>query len=528
MAIVDRLETLMVLNARGYQDGASKVLSMTTRMGHGLVSLAKQALSLPSAIAGGVLAVAGGAASKAATDIESLKLGLVAVAGSTEEAERQFKRLKDVAKLPGLGLEEAVRGSIALQSTGLSAELAERAIRGFGNALATVGKGKEDLDGVITALGQIQSKGKLSAEEINQLAERVPQIRKLMQAAFGTSDTELLGKRGISSESFIASVTDQLEKLPKVAGGSKNVLENLGDSWQALLAGIGAGINKWLMPALQKVGDAVGNLANSGIIERVSAGFQGLFGGDLGDTLVKGLSWVVAILQNMPAIIKGMSDAFGRAMRFMEQHAAVFAGVLGGIFIGGSIVRGVGVLIDAFIKLRRAISAAGIASVIMEAIATGGKSLLKAGLALAAGAIAGVAIYKKIESMFDKPFGIDLAGLPGIGDIAKDQKDIYNTIKGEDPAPIDQPAGGKNDYLAQIARSNERIAVAEEKQLDLQTLLSGGSTLAKNVTSEYGRHRTLGGGGTTPLRRLFTQMADLIEASDGAQSPLNQRARMAQ
>jgi tape measure domain-containing protein len=181
---------------------------------------------------------------KTAGDIQALQKGLTAVSGSAEASEKQFASLKEVAKLPGLGLEEAVQGSINLQAAGFNAKQAEGALKGFGNALATVGKGKAELDGVITALSQMAAKGKISAEEINQIAERVPQIRKVMQQAFGTSNTEELQKMGITATEFVDKVTVELNKLPPVAGGLKNSFENLGDSGKLALANLGDAINK--------------------------------------------------------------------------------------------------------------------------------------------------------------------------------------------------------------------------------------------------------------------------------------------
>lgn len=180
-----------------------------------------------------------GAALKASADMESLKMGLTAVTGSAEATNRQLERLKEVAKLPGLGFKEAVQGAISLQAAGFSAVNAEKALRGFGNALATVGKGKADLDGVILALTQISAKGKVSAEEINQLQERLPQIRAAMKAAFGTADTEALKKMGIDSQEFIQKITAEFLKLPAVTSGLNNSFENLRDSAFQALSKIG-------------------------------------------------------------------------------------------------------------------------------------------------------------------------------------------------------------------------------------------------------------------------------------------------
>lgn len=209
----------------------------------------------------------GVAAVKTAADFQSLRAGLTAVMGDAGKAAAHFERLKEVAKLPGLGLKEALEGSTNLQAAGLSADSAERALKAFGNALATVGKGKAELSGVITALSQIQSKGKVSAEEINQLAERLPQIRVAMKDAFGTSDTEALQKMGIDSKTFIEKMIASFEKLPAVNQTAKASFENFADSVSLALLPLGDAI----LPVLMRMGEIA-----TPIIEKVSAGFASL------------------------------------------------------------------------------------------------------------------------------------------------------------------------------------------------------------------------------------------------------------
>lgn len=181
------------------------------------------------------------------TKLESLKMGLESTSGSTEAFKAKLAELQEVAKLPGLGFAEAIQGQVRLQEAGLSADVATQALAAFGNAIAVVGGGKAELDGVAKALSQIAAKGKITAEEITQLAERVPQIRKAMSAAFGTADTEALQKMGIGAEEFVAKVSAELAKIPPVTGGLKNSFENLGDSSQRALAAIGAA----LAPAIE-------------------------------------------------------------------------------------------------------------------------------------------------------------------------------------------------------------------------------------------------------------------------------------
>ena len=197
---------------------------------------------------------------RSATQMDSLKRGLTAVAGSAAEADRQLARLREIAKLPGLGRVEAIEASTQLQAAGLSAKTAERSLLAFGNALATVGKGKAELRGVTLALAQITAKGKVTAEEINQIAERVPQIRVAMQAAFGTANTELLQKMGLTARQFIEGINQELLKLPRVTGGAQTAFENLSDVVGEALSEIGANILPTLLPIVERLTNSLVNL----------------------------------------------------------------------------------------------------------------------------------------------------------------------------------------------------------------------------------------------------------------------------
>ena len=245
-----------------------------------------------------------------ARSFDSLTRGMVAVTGSAEKAKREIAALREVAKLPGLGFKEAIQGSINLQAAGLSADLARRALSAFGNALATVGKGKAELDGVNLALSQIVSKGKISAEEINQIAERVPQIRKITEAAFGTSNTEVLQKRGISSTEFINKIVAELEKLPKVTGGVQNAFENLSDAIEQALVPVGNALLRFIIPAIEAITPAIERAAEA--FASLSPTTQSLI--VVGATIVAALGPALLLLGAFAASISsiiGVLSAFG-------------------------------------------------------------------------------------------------------------------------------------------------------------------------------------------------------------------------
>lgn len=207
----------------------------------------------------------GAAAIKTAGDMQALEKGFAATYKGSEDLGTALDKVKEVAKLPGLGLKEAIAGVTALQATGkFSADQAIKSLSAFGNALATVGKGKAELDRVNLALTQISNTPFLKGGDLNQLRSALPQITDLMQKAFGTTTAEGLKKLGISSQEFIAKITDEADKLPKVTGGINNAFENLGDNGTKALAKVGNALNKAfdVEGIFDKIGNAIEGLAD--------------------------------------------------------------------------------------------------------------------------------------------------------------------------------------------------------------------------------------------------------------------------
>lgn len=215
------------------------------------------------------LAVFAAGALYAHGEVQRLTLGLEAMMGGAKLAKDELEKLTIAAKAPGLGFEQAIEGSLRLQAVKFEASEARKIMSSFGNAIALAGGRGSSLNGVTTALSQIISKGKISAEEINQLAERVPQVRQAIEAAFGTSDSESLQKLNIDVKQFVLKVTEELEKLPKAVGGFSNSMENLKNASLRGFSQIGEAIDKTF-----NVTGGINALSNT--IEGLAAAFSSM------------------------------------------------------------------------------------------------------------------------------------------------------------------------------------------------------------------------------------------------------------
>ncbi|MEN6534632.1 MAG: tape measure protein [Bryobacteraceae bacterium] len=198
---------------------------------------------------------AGGYALKAATDMEALQKGLSATMKSATLAAEEMGKLKEVAKLPGLGLEEAVRGSIRLQILGNSASESRRIMSELGNALAVVGGGKIEFAEVIRQLSQLGAVGKVTKENLDPIVERIPQIAAIIKEKFGAAalgdPAKTFEKLGISSQQFIKIIVDELAKGERAGGTFKVSWENLREAANQTAADFG----KVLLPIAKRVLD---------------------------------------------------------------------------------------------------------------------------------------------------------------------------------------------------------------------------------------------------------------------------------
>ena len=234
------LNAKLTLSTASFIQSLNKAEKRLQRSGRKMMEVGNR---LAMSVAAPLLSV-GGAALSAFADMEKFSNGLESMMGSSEAAAAELKELKKIAQAPGLDLRQAVKGSVRLQSVGIEAAAARDVLSQAGNAIALVGGSSDDLDGVTLALQQIGAKGKVSAEEINQINERLPQIRGAMKAAFGTANTEEIQEMELTSAQFIAGITEELAKLPRATGGLSNAFNNMQQGVVQALSTIGGSIEK--------------------------------------------------------------------------------------------------------------------------------------------------------------------------------------------------------------------------------------------------------------------------------------------
>ena len=195
-----------------------------------------------------------------AAQVGRLQIALQGVTKTSAEyasAQEAIFRISRDLNVPTL---EATKGFTQLSASVLGAggkvNDAEIVFRGFSQAIKATGGGAEQVSGAMTALTQIFAKGKISAEEINQIAERLPGAFTAIAKATGMSGAELQealkkGQVGLNdlmktaqylTDQYSASA-DKMAKSTDDAGARMKVaLDELGKNFGEFFKPVGAGI----------------------------------------------------------------------------------------------------------------------------------------------------------------------------------------------------------------------------------------------------------------------------------------------
>lgn len=155
-----------------------------------------------------------------ASDVQTVNRALAFTAGSAEEGAASYDRFKDVANGLGISIEKNQRAFknfvVSATQSGQTLGQAETEFRQVATAITAMGLSAEDSNGVLLALGQIASKGTVSAEELRgQIGERLPGAFAIAARSIGVTEAKLndMLKQGeVVSKDFLPKFTQELER----------------------------------------------------------------------------------------------------------------------------------------------------------------------------------------------------------------------------------------------------------------------------------------------------------------------------
>lgn len=152
-----------------------------------------------TAVASAALTGLGAAGVKLAADFEQSQIAFETLLGSAERANRFLRELEVYARRTPFGFVGLQQASRQLLAYGFTAGRVLDMIEPIGDAVAAMGGSNQMFEAIIRALGQIQAKGKLAAQEFLQLTEQGIPAWQMLAEAIGVTVPEAmeLASRGV-------------------------------------------------------------------------------------------------------------------------------------------------------------------------------------------------------------------------------------------------------------------------------------------------------------------------------------------
>lgn len=187
----------------------------------------------------GILAAIGGAATvaglglvKLGGQMEQTRTGFTTLLGSAEEAQAFLEEIADFAARTPFELTGLQDSSKKLLAFGFEARQIIPMMTALGDAVSALGGGKAEIDRVTLALGQMSAKGKVSAEEMGQLAELGIPAWQLLADEMGKSIAETMDaaqKGAISAAEALPALLQGMQE--KFGGGMAAQSQTLLGMW---------------------------------------------------------------------------------------------------------------------------------------------------------------------------------------------------------------------------------------------------------------------------------------------------------
>lgn len=228
-------------NVSGAVDNLGKRATGTNKMLGGLTSTLGTSLKLGVLAGGAALAGLGFAVAKTGVDFNNLKqqaeIAFETMLGSGEKARAFLDDLQDFAAKTPFEFPDLLRASQRLLAMGFAADEIRPTLTAIGDAVAGLGGGAAEVDRVTTALGQMQAKGKASAEEMMQLTEAGIPAWQFLADAIGTDVAgamDAVSKGAVSADVAIGALVEgmntkfggMMEKQSTTFGGLLSTLKD--------------------------------------------------------------------------------------------------------------------------------------------------------------------------------------------------------------------------------------------------------------------------------------------------------------
>lgn len=314
-------------------DSAQKILKQ--KFGSKGLGISESSLEVLGGL-GVTIAGIGAASVKVAADMEQTRKAFTTLLKDVTLAKNFLAELETFAantpfELPGL-----LQASKKMLGFGFTANQVIPILTAVGDSAAALGMGQDGIDRLTIAIGQMHNKGKVSAEEMLQLAEAGIPAWQMLADAMGTSipqAMQMAEKGTIDSATGIQAIISGMNSkfggmMQEQSSTINGMLSNMKDSFSQTMVVVGDEITEGLdlKPALKEAQDDLSDFAAKVKSNGIAEAIRDTVPPEAGATIAAFAAVLTATA--IPAMAKlGLSAA---------STAAAFAGITGPIALAAA------------------------------------------------------------------------------------------------------------------------------------------------------------------------------------------------
>lgn len=267
---------------------------------------------------------------KSAAALEQTQIGLVSLLGSAEAANSFIKELQQFAAATPFEFADVADASRRILAFGASVGIARKQViptlTTIGDLVSVLGGTSENIQSVIRALGQMASKGKVSQEEILQLAEALPgfNANAAIASSLGLSvaDTlKLITAGGVSAKVGIDALLKGMANFPGAAGAMAKQAQTLNGVFSTFKDTIAIALTDAFTPVIPQIKETLTQ------ITPVIGDAVRIIAPALGGLLTKILPLVAEAIKVLAPLTGILTDLAGTLLTALSPGLAALGGV---------------------------------------------------------------------------------------------------------------------------------------------------------------------------------------------------------
>ena len=161
-------------------------------------------------------------------NLDEARISMEYFARDSKQAQQYIRELENFAAYTPFSTESAISMAKYLQAMSVPMESSKAVLTVISDTAAATGASEENMQRIVTAMGQVLTKGKLAAEEVRQLANANIPIYDILKEELNLTGQQIknLGNLNIEGSKAVVAILDGLQK--RYEGASAKIAETMG------------------------------------------------------------------------------------------------------------------------------------------------------------------------------------------------------------------------------------------------------------------------------------------------------------